>query len=148
MDGVKLLAQARDLGFRVTLKGSTLVVRGPKDQEALARRLIQAKPEVVAALQEEAARRAFPTPATLCPQCNGLMFWRRHHGHWLCATCHPAPNPDVVRKTVVVALQQELMLPGEVMQALDAHGWEAVEGVEFPSDHEVERSTMGGTDGC
>ena len=47
MDGLTLLAEARDSGLEVRADGDRLVVRGPKEAEAIALRLIDHKAEVL-----------------------------------------------------------------------------------------------------
>jgi hypothetical protein len=51
MDGLNLLAEARKAGLVVRAEGPRLVVRGPRDQEALAKRLLSQKAEVLALLR-------------------------------------------------------------------------------------------------
>ena len=50
MDGLTLLRRARDAGLDVAADGNKVVIRGPKRAEAIARLLIEHKPEVMAAL--------------------------------------------------------------------------------------------------
>jgi hypothetical protein len=51
MDGVRLLAEARANGLRVRADGDRLVIRGPRRAEAVAKRLLERKREVLAALE-------------------------------------------------------------------------------------------------
>lgn len=53
MVGLTLLHEARRAGLRVRTEGGRLIVRGPRSQEALARRLLEHKAEVLAALEAE-----------------------------------------------------------------------------------------------
>ena len=53
MDGLTLLAEARAAGLSVAAQGCRLVVRGPRRAEAMARRLIEHKADVMAALARE-----------------------------------------------------------------------------------------------
>jgi hypothetical protein len=53
MAGLVLLRQAREVGLSVAQEGDTLVIRGPKRAEPIARLLIENKPEVLAALAIE-----------------------------------------------------------------------------------------------
>ncbi len=53
MDGLTLLAEARDAGLQVTVSGDQLVVRGPARLAAMARRLLAGKPAIVDALTAE-----------------------------------------------------------------------------------------------
>ena len=52
MDGVALLEEAVEAGLCVTAEGNRLVIQGPGDAEAIAERLIAAKPAVMAVLAE------------------------------------------------------------------------------------------------
>ncbi|MBI4299114.1 MAG: hypothetical protein HY666_05065 [Chloroflexi bacterium] len=52
MDGVALLEKARTAGLKVWSQGDKLVIRGPKAAEPLALRLIERKPEIMAALRK------------------------------------------------------------------------------------------------
>ena len=51
MDGLALLAQARDAGLEVRARGERLVIRGPKRAENVARLLLDQKPVVLDALR-------------------------------------------------------------------------------------------------
>lgn len=51
MDGLALLAQARDAGLEVRARGDKLVIRGPKRAENVARLLLDQKPVVLDALR-------------------------------------------------------------------------------------------------
>ncbi len=53
MDGMTLLAEARDAGLQVTARGDQLVVQGPHRLEAVASRLLAAKAIVMEALAAE-----------------------------------------------------------------------------------------------
>ena len=55
MDGMTLLAEAQEAGLTVLADGDRLVVRGPKSAEKLARRLLQNKAQVMAALNDAPA---------------------------------------------------------------------------------------------
>ncbi len=50
MDGLALLSEATAAGLTVRVEGDRLVIRGPKAADAVARRLLEHKPEVLAAL--------------------------------------------------------------------------------------------------
>jgi hypothetical protein len=75
MDGLTLLDRARRAGLAVRVQGETLVIRGPKRAEPLARMLIEHKPDVVAAL----------TPKRAC-EAGEAKQWRNryaaHISHW------------------------------------------------------------------
>ena len=51
MDGLALLAEARDAGLEVRARGNRLVIRGPKRAENVARLLLDQKPVVLDALR-------------------------------------------------------------------------------------------------
>lgn len=51
MDGLTLLNEARAVGLIVTVQGGKLVIRGPREADAVAKRLLAHKSEVVAALE-------------------------------------------------------------------------------------------------
>ncbi len=53
MEGLKLLLEARQKGLEVHMKGSELVIRGPRSQERLAKNLLDRKHEVLTALKAE-----------------------------------------------------------------------------------------------
>ena len=53
MDGLTQLAEARAAGLSVAAQGGRLVLRGPRRAEAMARRLIEHKGDVMAALARE-----------------------------------------------------------------------------------------------
>lgn len=61
MVGLELLAQATTAGLDVTAAGERLIVRGPRSAEAIARRLLAHKADVLAALDTRRNR----TPAEL-----------------------------------------------------------------------------------
>lgn len=54
MDGLSLLAEARASGLSVNAISGRLVIRGPRQAEAIAKRLIEAKVAVMAALADDA----------------------------------------------------------------------------------------------
>lgn len=55
MVGLTLLTEARAAGLAVRVDGDRLIVRGPRQAEALARRLIAHKAEILTALAETAS---------------------------------------------------------------------------------------------
>jgi hypothetical protein len=61
--GRGLLAEAEDAGLKVRAEGDRLVVRGPRSAEALMRRLIDRKPDVLAALSSPFRLRVVGTTA-------------------------------------------------------------------------------------
>jgi hypothetical protein len=75
MDGLTLLRRARDAGLAVAAESGKLVVRGPRRAEAIARLLIEHKPEVMTALVPEPAQK----PVERCPDQGGPAWWRRHY---------------------------------------------------------------------
>ena len=65
MDGLNLLAEASAAGLRIRRDRDRLVVRGPRDAEALARKLLEHKVDVFAALGQR--------PDDACHFCGGLV---------------------------------------------------------------------------
>lgn len=55
MDDLRLIAEARAAGLTVNAVDGRLVVRGPRRAEATARRLVERKAEMMAALAGDAA---------------------------------------------------------------------------------------------
>lgn len=55
MDGMRLLAEAREAGLTVEADGDVLRIRGPGRLGTLARRLLHHKPEVLAVLRSDRA---------------------------------------------------------------------------------------------
>lgn len=51
MDGISLLEEAAGAGLKVRRDGNTLVIRGPRSAERLAKRLLEHKPEVLNLLE-------------------------------------------------------------------------------------------------
>ncbi len=103
MDGLTLLAEARASGLIVLAEGDLLVIRGPRSGEAIARRLLAHKPDVMDALAAESAAGpespgillqwiepdddAAPRP---CPRCGGSDLWETIAGTWRCQHCDAA----------------------------------------------------------
>src|SRR5512136_2848221 len=103
MDGLALLSEATAAGLTVLADGDRLVVRGPRFAEPMARRLLEHKAAVLAALDAELAARfagwvrrpdvhgrmvwqvpdqpeavpfeALPLPGLPCPRCGSLEEW-------------------------------------------------------------------------
>src|SRR5687768_9938149 len=100
MDGLTLLWDARAAGLTVRGDGDRLIIRGPRRAASMAKQLLARKPDVLAALATEAAD---PTPARLCPDCQGRgtetaipRHWRRCRPCVLaslprCRLCHERP---------------------------------------------------------
>jgi hypothetical protein len=102
MDGLTLLAEARAAGLKVKAEGTRLVVRGPREAEPVAKRLLAHKAEVMAALATPGAGRpryaspwpdALPKlgqrsvgPFTSCEVCR-TGSWIRYGGTPLCLLC-------------------------------------------------------------
>ena len=125
MDGLKLLQQAREVGLRVSRRGETLIVRGPRACAPLAKELIANKADVIDALEQHVPQ-SWPTlteplvaelfkvrtvedlldagssrvePGS-CYACKGTSWWRlRKTGHWVCVRCLPpvTPRSDIER---------------------------------------------------
>jgi hypothetical protein len=72
MDGLTLLRRAQDAGLAVDVDGNTLVIRGPKRAEHLARLLIEHKLDVMAALVPD-------EPASQAVELSPDPAWWRHH---------------------------------------------------------------------
>src|SRR5262245_45285770 len=67
MDRLTLLGEARAAGLNVAVKGDTLVIRGPRRAEPIVRKLIDHKPELMAALAQA---------ARLHPVAHDPVTWR------------------------------------------------------------------------
>lgn len=117
MDGLTLLRRARLAGLRVTVRNGKLVVRGPRNREAVALELLAHKAEVVRALMRSSSD-SWQDDCSLtadlfgvrtlddlvamgpvarargqCFACGGNALWRlRGGGDWICTSCHP-PQP-------------------------------------------------------
>ena len=66
MEGITLLERARTAGLRVHADGETLIIRGPRRAEHVARELLQHKAEVLGQL------RGWSTPE---PEVRNLLAW-------------------------------------------------------------------------
>jgi hypothetical protein len=86
-DGMRLLDEARRAGLHVyQADDGRLVVEGPKRHDKLARALVKAKPDVVAALAQEPE-----SSAGVCTRCRERVSYRVV-AYWspnerLCSTC-------------------------------------------------------------
>ncbi len=101
MDSLTMLQEAWSAGLIVVANGDRLVVRGPRSAEAIARRLIENKPEIMAALtardartttgnQPEDAVEGFETFAEFgdpCQKCDSLEKWWGIVGRPHCQHC-------------------------------------------------------------
>jgi len=108
MDGLTLLSDAAAAGLTVWADGDRLVIRGPRAAEAVARRLLEHKPEVVAALEAEPERPTIRAvvrsteapplgadgwpadtiePGEPCPRCGSLEKWWDFWGGEHCQQC-------------------------------------------------------------
>jgi hypothetical protein len=56
MGGLSLVAEARKAGLRLRVDGGRLIIRGPRSQEALAKRLLCHKAELMSLLAAEARK--------------------------------------------------------------------------------------------
>jgi hypothetical protein len=56
MGGLALLTEARAAGLRVRVEGDRLIIRGPRSQEALAKRLLSRKAELMPVLRQTTLR--------------------------------------------------------------------------------------------
>jgi hypothetical protein len=64
MEAMRLIAEARGVGLTVLAEGDSLVVRGPRSAETIARRLLDRKADVMAALRQEERRTGNESPYT------------------------------------------------------------------------------------
>ena len=72
-----LLAEARTAGLTVTGDGDRLVIRGPRKAEVLARRLLDEKAAVLAALRPAAEAPGHPASVAVKAVCRcGSTAWR------------------------------------------------------------------------
>ncbi len=49
-------------------------------------------------------------PDSECKICRGTVFWMNHAKKYLCATCHPAPQPGIVKEWVELDADDDAML--------------------------------------
>ena len=95
MDGVALLAQAREAGLEVRSRGDRLVIRGPKRAENVARLLLDQKPVVLDALHvatHEWGDAAAAVAWFLASEPPSELFVPRRNpmGHQFVTVLHPA----------------------------------------------------------
>jgi len=108
MDCLMLLNEARAVGLVVLADGDRLVVRGPRSADAVARRLLEHKAEVMRALATPAAAEIPAVAASMyhqdapgdceeildvlppCPTCGSLDLWQTIAGNWRCQHCDAA----------------------------------------------------------
>ena len=81
MDGLTLLREARAAGLTVAADGARLCIRGPRQAEAVARRLLAHKAAVLAALA---------APAEGEKDAAG---WTFHRGRWCKPGCEDFVTP-------------------------------------------------------
>jgi len=140
MVGLTLLDEARAAGLTVLADGDRLVVRGPRAAEAVARRLLEHKTAVLAALAPQVVESqaaldaqqdlvAVPEPAAgrddhggqggtieviepfpPCPRCNSLELWQTLAGNWRCLRCDP-PTTAIRVLEHVKRIRQRLKMP-------------------------------------
>jgi hypothetical protein len=102
MDGLTLLRRAQDAGLAVDVDGNTLVIRGPRRAEPVARLLLDHKPVVISALMADwraGHRKALAYWSAFRPSAEAAALawgeiqlrWHRLHGArspaWQCAGC-------------------------------------------------------------
>jgi hypothetical protein len=95
MTATDLVRQLHARGVVLVPDGDTLRCRpksalSPEDLAALK----AMKAEVIATLTSRPSVQQ--TAALKCFSCKGHQFWRSTYGVVICATCHPAPCPEVV----------------------------------------------------
>jgi hypothetical protein len=104
MDGLKLLELARAAGLAVRVDGEKLVVRGPRKAEAVAKRLLENKAVVIAALCASEPQHDHVDLAQnqagvrLCPCCRRSQRWLSVYGVTVCGECHPPAVPELVKR--------------------------------------------------
>ncbi len=121
MVGMILMAEAQAAGLIVAADGSRLIIRGPRSADALARRLLENKAAVLAALADgvhaAAANGATQGPSgsgkpqicepvrkpgpQACPNCGSAIFWLRTDGTTSCPGCDSKPD-GAVSKVVII----------------------------------------------
>lgn len=126
MVGLSLLHAAREAGLTVTAVGDKLVIRGPKQADAVARRLLTSKSDVMAALlRAKPAMRSgllgeivehskdfvpawedCPEVLDPCPKCASLARWWNLLGDSRCLNCEP-PNAAWKLLTRVMAIREQ-----------------------------------------
>ena len=106
MDGVSLLDEARAAGIDLRIDGERLVVRGPRSAEAMARRLLARKSEVMALMAHDDAPpgsapvRYLPPAGCLGPTACARLGPCARHAAARCAVAgepagdHPPALPD------------------------------------------------------
>ena len=108
MDCMMLLKGGPCRGLVVLADGDRLVVRGPRSADAVARRLLEHKAEVMRALATPAAAEIPAVAASMdhqddpgdcdevldvlppCPTCGSLDLWQTIAGNWRCQHCDAA----------------------------------------------------------
>ncbi len=80
MDGLGLLERARAAGLRVTVEEDTLVIRGPRTADALARELLAHKPEIMPLL----STRSCPRTVNTAPLWHAEEVARRVEAEGVC----------------------------------------------------------------
>lgn len=97
MDGVMLLEDAHSAGLTVRVDGDRLVLRGPPSAEAVAKKLLWHKGDVMKAMTASMALTVVETgndtdlgPQDLppCPSCGSLELWQDLLGGWHCQRCN------------------------------------------------------------
>ncbi len=108
MDGMTLVSEARAAGLIVLADGDRLVIRGPRSADAVARRLLEHKAEVMRALAVPVAAEVLAVAVPVvyqddsrdcdeildvlppCPTCGSLDLWQTIVGNWRCQHCDAA----------------------------------------------------------
>ena len=115
MDGVRLLAEAREAGLLVQADGDTLRIRGPRRLGTLARQLLHNKSEVLALLQ------GHPVPQPAQHPQNGPVSNAVDNGN-RAAGCSDAParehDPEVPHElSLAERVESGYVNPGWTAQA-------------------------------
>ncbi len=82
MDILELIGEAEVAGLKIAVDGERLRVQGPRDAEAIVRRLSERKREVIAILRQEKEGMCCVEEAkTLVEYCDMLRAWHPKDGH-------------------------------------------------------------------
>ena len=100
MVGLDLLAQAQAAGLTVAAAGDRLIIRGPKSAAAVARRLIDAKADVLSALNCRRLAVRSPMPQEIEHRhlsCTSTGWWLHVWNVYYCADCWPCKNAKAIQ---------------------------------------------------
>jgi len=85
-----ILAELVQKGIKIKPFGSDKLWIGPKDKitDKIRQKVRQHKPELLKILQK--------APQEPCYACGDYNWWLSIHGHWVCGTCHPPADEQLV----------------------------------------------------